>query len=648
MREIMRRRPVQLVGMKRPGSRAAALALVLALGAAGCTDDAKDEGDSDRPDPQDAATALASGLTAKDLSKVPFTPDTATGAQAAYDRITKELGSGEHTVDTAGVKQTGSTAVATLHWTWDLTAATWEYDAKADLVFADDGWQVAWTPSVVEPSLVEGENLDASSVLADRGDILGAGGQQIVAERQVSRVGIDKTQLQSADPAQSARALARLVGVDVAPYVKAVNAAGAQAFVEAIVFRREELPAAVSSGISAVPGGRILAAELPLAPTSDFAAPLLGKVGEVTAEIIAEHPEYHPGDMAGLSGLEARYDERLRGTPGVVVQAVPDEGNPREVFRTEATPGDPLVLSLDIGLQTKAEQALAGVGPASALVAMRPSTGEILAAANGPGNGGQNLATFGQFAPGSTFKTVSSLALLRAGLTPDTVVPCTPTITVDGKQFKNYSDYPSSALGDIPFRTAVANSCNTAFISQAGELSGTDLFDAGVSLGMGLDHDLGFPAYFGKTDPDTASETGAAAQLIGQGTILASPMTMATVIASVQKGSLVVPRLVEGVDVTAPDGATPLSEGEVSALRSMLRAVVTDGSGRALLDVPGPPVIAKTGTAEFGTGPDLETHAWMIAAQGDLAVCVYVDVGDSGSGTAGPIIEAFLRAAQAR
>ena len=634
--------------MTRPRAAALTLAIALVVGAAGCTGDSGGGDSSDEPDPQDAATALASGLTAKDLSKVALTSDTATTAQASYDRITQEMDAAKLQVDTAGVKQTGSTAVATLHWTWDLTSATWEYDAEAELKFAEDGWQVAWAPSVIEPSLVEGENLDVSAVLADRGDILGAGGQQLVTERQVSRVGVDKTQLGEADPAASARSVAQLVGVDAGPYVKAVKAAGAQAFVEAITFRQEELPAAVSNGITAIPGGRIVAASLPLAPTADFAAPLLGKVGEVTAEIIEEHPEYHPGDMAGLSGLQARYDGQLRGTPGVVVQAVPEKGNPRELYRTEATPGDPLVLSLDLGLETKAEELLAGVGPASALVAIRPSTGEILAAANGPGNGGQNLATFGQAAPGSTFKTVSSLALLRAGLTPDTVVPCTPTVTVNGKEFKNYSDYPSSALGNIPLKTAVANSCNTAFISQAPKLSGTNLFDAAVSLGMGLDHDLGFPAYFGKTDPDTESETGAAAQLIGQGTILASPMVMATVIASVQQGSLVVPRLVEGVDVSAPEGAAPLTEAETTALRSMLRGVVTDGSGRALLDVPGAPVIAKTGTAEFGTGDDLQTHAWMIAAQGDLAVCVYVDIGESGSGTAGPILEAFLRAAQAR
>ena len=68
----------------------------------------------------------------------------------------------------------------------------------------------------------------------------------------------------------------------------------------------------------------------------------------------------------------------------------------------------------------------------------------------------------------------------------------------------------------------------------------------------------------------------------------------------------------------------------------MLRGVVTSGSGRGLLDVPGPPVIAKTGTAEFERDGKTLTHAWMVAAQGDLAVAVFVDEGASGSGTAGP------------
>ena len=290
---------------------------------------------------------------------------------------------------------------------------------------------------------------------------------------------------------------------------------------------------AAASGIK---GGAAIADDLPLAPTRGFAAPILGSVGEVTAEMIEKDPDnYQIGDQAGLSGLQARYDDQLQGIDGEVVNAVGSDGRTRELFRVDAVDGQPLKLTLDERLQTAAENALANVGPASALVAIRPSTGAILAAANGPGTGGYNVATYGQYAPGSTFKTVSRLALLRAGLTPDTVVPCTPSVVVDGKRFENYDDYPSSALGNIPLRTAVANSCNTAFISQTDKLGDDALADAAASLGLGIDHDLGFPAYFGSVV--RPPETEKAADLIGQGTVLASPMAMATVMASIQSGS---------------------------------------------------------------------------------------------------------------
>jgi cell division protein FtsI/penicillin-binding protein 2 len=125
-------------------------------------------------------------------------------------------------------------------------------------------------------------------------------------------------------------------------------------------------------------------------------------------------------------------------------------------------------------------------------------------------------------------------------------------------------------------------------------------------------------------------------------------MAMATVIGSVQSGRLVVPRLLPSVDVAPPAGVQPVTRAEAATLRGLLRGVVTSGSGRGLADVPGPPVIAKTGTAEFERDGKVLTHAWMIAARGDLAVAAFVDVGESGSATAGPLLEAFLRLAPAR
>jgi cell division protein FtsI/penicillin-binding protein 2 len=107
-----------------------------------------------------------------------------------------------------------------------------------------------------------------------------------------------------------------------------------------------------------------------------------------------------------------------------------------------------------------------------------------------------------------------------------------------------------------------------------------------------------------------------------------------------------VPQLVTSVDVAKTD-ATPLTAQQDATLKQLLRGVVLRGTAVGLRDVPGPPVMAKTGTAEFdaGGGKTL-THAWMIAGQGDLAVCAFVDVGTTGAGTAGPLLEQFLRGAR--
>jgi cell division protein FtsI/penicillin-binding protein 2 len=495
---------------------------------------------------------------------------------------------------------------------------------------------------------LKGESLRLTPVTADRADITGAGGSRLVTERPVLRFGIDKGNVPAASAGASARRLARLVGVDPAAYAERVRAAGPKAFVEAIVLR----PAGAGSKRGAagqIPGAAVVGDTLPLAPTREFARPILGSVGPVTAEIVKESDgAYRAGDEAGLSGLEARYDERLRGTPGADVEVVDAEGEGREVFSVDPQPGDPLATTLDPRLQRLAERVLAGVGPASALVAIRPSTGDVLAAASGPGGGGLSTATVGQYAPGSTFKVVTSLALLRSGLEPSSTMYCPATVVVDGKKFKNYDDYPADGTGRIPLGLAVANSCNTAFIGERETVDQPELAQAAASLGLGVDHDLGFPAYFGKvpaTLEEAGSETGHAASLIGQGRVTASPLAMATVAASVAKGSVVVPRLLadQAPDDAAPN--TPLTAAEARQLRTLMRGVVTQGSGRFLASVPGAPVLAKTGTAEFGSEEPLQTHAWMIAVHGDLAVAVFVDVGDSGSGTAGPLLDRFLRQA---
>jgi Penicillin binding protein transpeptidase domain/Penicillin-binding Protein dimerisation domain/NTF2-like N-terminal transpeptidase domain len=594
-------------------------------------------------EPPDATLEeLAAGLEARDLSGVPL--DDPTAPEQLTDIWAAIPEDQPVAVETGEVTTEDDTASATLDWTWQLDGAEWTYETPVEATRGDDGWQVSWTPSVVAPDLAEGEALAVSRLSPERGQVLGAGGATIVGPRPVVRLGLDKTQAEPGQWTSSARAIARQLDLGVRDYVERVEAAGEKAFVEALVLRAEDAAITLTPAYADIPGAARLDAELPLAPTREFAAPLLGVVGEATAEVVeASDGAVVPGDVVGLSGLQARYDEQLRGTPGVRVVATGDEGE-RTLFEQAPTAGRPLRLTLEPALQQKAEQVLARTGPVSALVAIRPSTGDILAAANGPGNDGLNAATFGQYAPGSTFKVVTSLALLRAGLAPETPVSCEPTTVVDGKTFKNYDDYPATGLGRITLRQAVANSCNTAFISERDRLEDGALADAAGSLGVGIDRDLGFPAYFGQVPPPEG-ETEKAADLIGQGKVLASPMAMAAVAASVRVGTTVTPRLVLDHEVPAATDPTRLTAQEAEQLRSLMRAVVTDGSGSFLADLPGE-VGAKTGTAEHGTADAtgaLPTHTWMIATQGDLAVAVFVETGVSGSQTAGPLLERFLR-----
>jgi cell division protein FtsI/penicillin-binding protein 2 len=636
------RSPLQVgkVGMVGTVGMVGAVLTIVASLLTGCTSD-KDSADT-------AAEELASSLAGGTLPDSLFVDGS---PQAAYDEIVEGLGSDRGPevalLDvTEGETGDGDSAEATLEWRWELGTTEWEYETTAPLTDTESGWQAGWSPELVEPSLGEGETLGTRTVPSDRADILGARGKVLVTDRPVVRLGIDKTKVRAAGAPQSARALAEVLAISPGPLVKAVRAAGDEAFVEALVLRPEDAGAVVG-GLGSVPGAVALDDTMPLAPTREFAAPVLGRVGQVTAELVEQSDgRLAAGDVAGLSGLQLRYDEQLAGTKGLEVVAVAEDGSTRTLHSEEPVDGEPLRTTLDLRLQGAAERVLADVPDVpSALVAIRPSTGAVVAAASGPGAAGINVATYGQYAPGSTFKVVTTLALLRSGLRLDGPLECPASLVVDGKRFENYDDYPTSMLGRITLREAVAHSCNTAFIGSRSRLDPGTLAAAAESLGLGTDHDLGFPSYFGQV-PSPESETEAAAALIGQGKVLASPLVMASVAASVQSGGTVVPHLLTE-QVPSAEPAVPLSPAEAEQLREAMRAVVAEGSGALLDPLPGE-VGAKTGTAEHGepgADGDLSTHAWMIAFSGDLAVAVFVDEGESGSRTAGPLLEAFLRAA---
>lgn len=598
------------------------------------------------PDPEDAADVLARALTSGDVSTVPTTGDGQEN-QAQLTRVIEGLGASTQKVTVKEVDADGDTATATLSTRRRIAGTTWAYETSASLVKVDERWDVRWKPSIVA-DVADGERLAVRTKAPERQDILGADDERLVTQRPVVRLGIDKTRVSARAARTSADALAALLDIDPGAFRARVEAAGPLGFVEGLVLRDGPgLPA--DEAIDAIPGAVGIKGEMPLAPTRAFAQPLLGTVGDATAGIVKDSKgTIRAGDQVGLSGLQKRYDAQLRGKAGIEVTAVSDEKNaePRQLFAAIPETGRVLRTTIDRKLQAAADDILADVKPASAIVAIRPSTGAVVALASGPGGDGSDTATSGRFAPGSTFKIVTALSFLRSGVTPQSKVPCTRTVTVEGRIFKNYSDYPSSALGSIPLTAAIANSCNTAMIATRGKAPQDRLADAAVALGLGRDVDLGIPAFLGSV-PSKAKGTERAASMIGQGRIEASPLAMAVVAASVQDRRLVTPVLLPELEVKSPPAPDkPLNAQEAISLADMMRAVVTGGTARFLLGIPGAPATAKTGTAEYGDGVPPRTHAWMIGTHGNLAVAVFVGDGASGSATAGPLLSRFLRAAR--
>jgi Penicillin binding protein transpeptidase domain/NTF2-like N-terminal transpeptidase domain/Penicillin-binding Protein dimerisation domain len=372
---------------------------------------------------------------------------------------------------------------------------------------------------------------------------------------------------------------------------------------------------------------------------------LVGSVDDLTAQDLKRlGAPYQGGDKGGHSGLERAFERRLAGSPTGEVQLVDEDGTTTKVVqRYGGKPGADVRTTLDPAMQAAAESALqAGAhGHEAALVALQPSTGEVRALVSLP-VGDFPRATLGTYPPGSTFKVITTAALLAKGERPDDMVTCPKEIKLGGITIHNFEQ---EQLGSIPFKTAFAKSCNTAFVQLAtSRLSGSELAQAASRFGFGVPLAPGVSTATSRFPiPQSSPELAMAA--FGQARVTASPLLMAGVAAAVQSGTWRAPKVVDdqslgSLEVRQP-GPRQLDPAVAATLRTLMREVVSSGTaaGAGLpADVSG-----KTGTAEFGSGDKPPTHAWFIGFQGDLAVAVVVEGGGVGGEVAAPIAASFFK-----
>jgi hypothetical protein len=523
---------------------------------------------------------------------------------------------------------------------------SWATTTTVTMVKHGNDWLVRWSPETINPSLKAGEKLAVRTIWPTRAPILGAGGKPLTSRHPVVIVGVVGKRIQRVS---AVRADLLKAGAARTQVTQALAQAAAHPTLFEPVFtvslgRFDQLKSQPGpDNVYSVRGTEFARSSAPGAITPQLAAHVVGSLGPVTAQQLKTlgNP-YDAASIVGQTGLQASQERTLAGIPSVHIDTESASGAPIKLLaRFGGQPGVAVRTSIDPRVQRAAEQALAQSSrPNVSMVAIRASTGQVLAVAANP------LSTYdtalqGAYPPGSTFKVLTFSALHGHGLSPSSPASCPPTVTVDGKSFHN-------AQGDSPVSSidaAFTESCNTAFINLAvSHLSRADYPAVARLYGLDRSPQLGLPA-FSANVPSPAGQTELAADAIGQGRLTFSPLGMAQVAAAIDSGVVRAPRLVQG----APDDkvpASPLPAGLVSDLREMMGKVTTSGTAAGTGLPAG--THAKTGTAEYGVGPEskLKIDGWLMGYNGDIAFAIVTqDTGGADGGPVdGPLIAKFLGA----
>lgn len=617
-----------------PFTALAAVLLVTMLGLGSCS--------SAESAQQQAGQAFLAAWAKGDIAAAAGATDDPGAAQRVLQDTQQALDPTATELTPGAVTTTGGATTMAFAASWTLAGlpAPWRYPGQLALTQGSDGqWRVHWQPQDVHPQLGAADTLVVNRTLPPRAAILDDAGHPLVTEVDTVTVGVEPKLV--ANLTNLTATLASTLHVNAHDVVAAVGQAKPTDFVPVITLRQPDY-LAVQARIHDLPGTVFRTGTQLVGPSPHFAQPLLGQVGSPTAEALRQAgPGYLPTDQIGLSGLQQVFNSQLSGTAGATIEVHDTQGRTvAQIGQFAGSPGSPLRSTLDTRVQQAAESALSGVGLPAAIVALRPSTGAILAVANS-NSAPFDIALAGHYPPGSTFKIVTGTAVLSSGVArPDTPVPCPGTVTIDGRTIPNENAFN---LGTISMTDAFAHSCNTSFALLSQKLPAGALDRTAAEYGFGAGWQLPVDSFSGSYTP-ASDPVGQAANAFGQGTDLVSPLSEALMAATVAHGSTPSPMLVAGQPVTAKNPPPNPPTAALAAVSSFMRAVVTHGTATNLAGVAGGPVFGKTGTAEHGTAQLQQADSWFTGYQGDLAFAVLIENGQTSGVLANPIARNFLTA----
>ncbi|MDT8070814.1 MAG: penicillin-binding protein 2 [Terriglobia bacterium] len=376
-----------------------------------------------------------------------------------------------------------------------------------------------------------------------------------------------------------------------------------------------------------------------LYPKNGFMAHLIGYVGEVSDDMLnsPRFEVYNPGDIVGISGVEAEYNDILMGQNGSRRVLVNSRGKEvGELSEKPAIPGKSLKLTIDLDIQIAAEEALGDKN--GAIVAMDPKTGEILAMVsrptfdpndfavrisskewsqlvNDPNKPLLNKAIQAQLAPGSVFKIIMSVAGWQEGVAQDMHVHCSGGAVFYGRRF---ACWVKGGHGEVDLTKAIYQSCDVFFYTLAEKLGIDRIAKYATMLGLGHKTGIDLPNEASGVMPSEewkiknfkqkwfAGETISVG--IGQGAVATTPVQLMRAIAAIaMDGRMVVPHVANPTDLPQRYiEANHYNDIKNVSIDPNGWNVITDAMSRVLLPegtapsahIPGIDIAGKTGSAQ--------------------------------------------------
>ena len=375
----------------------------------------------------------------------------------------------------------------------------------------------------------------------------------------------------------------------------------------------------------------------------------------------------------GASGIEKAFDSFLSENSKTVSVSYHTDGTGRLLFGEEIGLNEEevfencgVVLTLDSDIQKIAESSLSSGTEKGAAVVMDIKNGEILASASVPDFDPGKIAdyldaenspfinrAFTAYTVGSTWKLVVAAAALDMGISPERKYECTGSITVDERVYKCHWEL---GHGEIDMEKALEISCNPYFIDLALEIGGERILETAKNLGFGTSADFGdgFSSSGGNlpSEEELSAKTVLSSFAFGQGTLLATPLQMASLASAIANGGMAVtPKLIlgtydkDGNYEKMPDYVKnpAMSAKTAKLLREMMINVVENGSGENAKPRKGSAggKTASAQTGQFDKDGNEIIHAWFVgfypAEQPEYAVAVFAEGMDSGGDFAAPI-----------